>query len=643
MVPVNDPNREAKAADGTASFLCSSGDQSDIACSHDDTVSAPPPPNISATKRTAPSGTYSLGPGDLLGDYLLEGRLGRGGMGEVYRALHIRLDRRVALKVIAPGQIASEPAVARFYHEMRAVGRLDHPHLVRATDARRVGPWHVLVMELLDGLDVGRLLRRLGRAPVADACEIARQAAEGLAHAHAHCLVHRDVKPSNLMLSRGGTVKVLDLGLVRFQEAAPGLTADGTAMGTPDYVSPEQVDDPRGATPRSDLYSLGCTLYHLLAGRPPFHDSDSPFEKMLRHRTAPVPPLQERRPELPTSLVALLERLMAKEPAARPASAGEVAEGLRPWCVGADLSGLLERSLAVEPRNGSLELAEDRVSSTTARPVPEPGGHAAPPATAERPAPPRPNPAPGRARPRNRFAVTSALAVLAITGVIAGLAVFGGREPPRPDLRGSIDLVVYEAAATGDEFVPGDPARQGLRLRDHRALPLGPRDWVRIEAKVSRPSYLYVVWIDTDGRATPLWPWLDGAWDRRPSSEKPRDRLSIPDPDGGHDIMPLSGGAPGVEALLLLARETRLGPAENEEVQRALSQLRPRQARAGDEAAFVLLKDGERVDEELTRAPIPPKAGSSGDHEVQVSRAMKQLRKIFPTTYAACFGNRGVR
>ncbi len=180
--------------------------------------------------------------------------------------MHLRLGREVALKVIVPPYLSSEEMMARFYREMRAVGRLDHPQLVRATDARQVDQRHILVMELLDGINLKDLVDRVGPLSVADSCELIRQAAEGLEHAHQHGIVHRDIKPANLMLIRGGTIKVLDLGLARLQEEeADGLTPSHLAMGTPDYVAPEQAVDPRAVSPRSDLYSLGCTLYHLLA------------------------------------------------------------------------------------------------------------------------------------------------------------------------------------------------------------------------------------------------------------------------------------------------------------------------------------------------------------------------------------------
>jgi serine/threonine protein kinase len=314
-----------------------------------------------------------LSPGLILGDYQLQERIGRGGMGAVYRALHLRLGRAVALKVIAPPLLSSEQAMARFYREMRAVGQLDHPHLVRATDARHIGDWHLLIMELLDGMDLGRLMARIGLLSIADACEMIRQTAEGLEHLHERGIVHRDIKPSNLMLIRGGTIKVLDLGVARLQEEmADGITPSHLVTGTPDYMAPEQAEDPRAVTPRSDAYSLGCTLYHLLAGQPPYHDSASPFGKLLGHRQAPIPPLRPRRPELSEGLAGVLDRMLAKDPATRPGSAREVAEGLRPWCLGADLPALLDRALRAsdppEPSAGVMSVRTKTMPSLVASP-----------------------------------------------------------------------------------------------------------------------------------------------------------------------------------------------------------------------------------------------------------------------------------
>jgi serine/threonine protein kinase len=288
-----------------------------------------------------------LRPNLALGEYRLTQLLGRGGMGEVYRAVHLRLDRPVAIKVLAPARLADPAAVARFARELRAIGRLDHPNLVRATDAGEHGPWHFLVMELLDGVDLRTLVQHSGPLASADACELTRQAAEGLQYGHEQGIVHRDLKPSNLMLTSAGVVKLLDLGLARVTEADglddTSLTSTGQPMGTPDYMAPEQCSSARAATARTDLYSLGCTLYFLLAGRPPFHGADSYPSKLHAHRYEPVPPLGTARPDLPIELIALVDRLLAKDPADRPESAVQVADELVVWSTAADLSGLVQR------------------------------------------------------------------------------------------------------------------------------------------------------------------------------------------------------------------------------------------------------------------------------------------------------------
>jgi len=280
-----------------------------------------------------------------LGEYRLLGKLGQGGMGTVYKALHTELDRVVALKVLPMGRLADDRAVARFKREIQAAGRLEHPHIVRALDAREVEGTRFLVMEYVDGLDLSELVQRLGPLPIADACELVRQAALGLQYAHEHGLVHRDVKPSNLMLTRDGQIKVLDLGLARFRAEQPAgkeMTDTGQAMGTADYMAPEQVSDSRGVDIRADIYSLGCTLYKLLSGRAPFSGPKykSSYDKMTAHVREPVPPIEDSRERIPEELVAVMNRLLAKDPAQRYATPGEVAKAVGRFATGCDLPGL---------------------------------------------------------------------------------------------------------------------------------------------------------------------------------------------------------------------------------------------------------------------------------------------------------------
>ncbi len=266
--------------------------------------------------------------------------LGRGGMGDVYLAEHRHLGRRVALKAIRPSLLDSPAAALRFRQEVAAVGRLAHPNIVHAQDAEEAAGRCVLVMEYVEGTSLAERLLRQGRLPVAEACACARQAALGLQCAHENGLVHRDIKPHNLMRTPDGTVKVLDFGLARVlreQAAAPPdpLTGEGAVMGTADYIAPEQARDSRQADIRADIYSLGCTLYHLLAGRVPFPGGTA-IDKIVRHSGEEPEPLSRLRPDLPAGLARVVGKMMARDPAARYQTPAEVAAALAPF-VGPDL------------------------------------------------------------------------------------------------------------------------------------------------------------------------------------------------------------------------------------------------------------------------------------------------------------------
>lgn len=278
-----------------------------------------------------------------LGQYEILEKIGRGGMGTVYKAMHTRLKRLVALKLLPGDRTQTPEAVARFQREMEAVGRLDHPHLVRAHDAGEAEGQHYLAMEFVDGINVARLIRQGGRLPVANACEVIRQAALGLQHAHEHGLVHRDVKPSNLMLTEDGQIKVLDLGLARLtEEVRPDqedATATGQVFGTGDFIAPEQGQDPRQADSRSDIYSLGCTLYFLLAGHAPFSGPEwnTFMKKVMAHAHTPIAPITSIRGDIPEPVATILARMTAKSPGERFQSAGEVARSLEAYAAGNNL------------------------------------------------------------------------------------------------------------------------------------------------------------------------------------------------------------------------------------------------------------------------------------------------------------------
>ena len=265
-----------------------------------------------------------------VGRYVILDRLGSGSMGRVYRAHHLLMGRVVALKVIAPEISQNARVVARFQREIRLVGRLDHPNVVRAYDADQVGNMLYIVMEYVAGQGLNVRLRSKGVLSPSQVVDYASQAALGLAHAHAMGIVHRDVKPSNLLLGEDGVVKVLDLGLGALMEAdqeATFATADGIAVGTVDYMSPEQATG-RDVDGRSDLFSLGCAMYHLAAGKVPF-PGDSPIERLGRRIGGKPVPILEVRPDLPPALVRVLDKLLATRPADRFQSANEASDAFQ--------------------------------------------------------------------------------------------------------------------------------------------------------------------------------------------------------------------------------------------------------------------------------------------------------------------------
>lgn len=266
-----------------------------------------------------------------IGNYDLLERLGAGGMGAVYKARHRRMKRVVALKVMAARLSQNPLFVKRFQREVETIASLGHPNVVMAYDADEAEAGHFLVMEFVDGLDLAACVARHGPLPVPLAVDCMLQAARGLAYAHDRDLVHRDVKPHNLLLDVHGTVKVADLGLARLQHAsdaeADAVTSAGGVLGTVEYMSPEQALDSTTIDGRADVYSLGCTLHFLLTGRAPYR-GDSIMSVLLQHRSAAVPSLTAARPDVPAALDDLFQRMMAKDAARRTAGMADAAAEL---------------------------------------------------------------------------------------------------------------------------------------------------------------------------------------------------------------------------------------------------------------------------------------------------------------------------
>ncbi len=277
-----------------------------------------------------------------LGQYRLVRRLGHGSMGTVFLGMHTKLKQVVAIKLLPLQWAHDKNAVGRFHREMEAVGKLNHPNIIRARDAGEADGLQYLVMDFLPGVSLKEVLEDCGPLPITDACEIVRQTAVGLEHAHDHHLVHRDVKPSNLLISKDGQVVVLDLGLARLRSDY-ALTASNDVLGTADYMAPEQFTDPRSVDHRADIYSLGCMLYHTLTGQTPFTGPtyQSAVSKLTAHAEHTMPKVQELRPEVSDELAAVLEKMVARWPDQRFSTAIEAAQALDPYISGADLRSLL--------------------------------------------------------------------------------------------------------------------------------------------------------------------------------------------------------------------------------------------------------------------------------------------------------------
>ena len=267
-----------------------------------------------------------------LNQYLLLDKIGEGGMGQVFRARHTRMDREVALKVMRKEKLDNPEAVRRFHREIRAAATLAHENVVMAFDADQAGDVHFFAMEFVDGTTLERYVHEKGPLPMAEACDYVRQAALGLQHAHEKGLIHRDIKPSNLLLTKSGVVKISDLGLVLVDTptgpAASRITREGLTVGTPDFLAPEQARNPRSADIRADIYALGCTFYYLLAADVPYPQG-TPTEKMVQHAREPMP--VPTRPDLPAGVKSVLSKMTSKKPEKRYSAPAEVAMALAPF------------------------------------------------------------------------------------------------------------------------------------------------------------------------------------------------------------------------------------------------------------------------------------------------------------------------
>jgi len=454
----------------------------------------------------------------ILGEYELLEPLGHGGMGEVWKARHRRLDKLVALKLITTGRRGDAQARSRFLREMKAVGRLEHPNLIEAHDAGEQDGDVYLVMKLLEGKDLARLVRECGPLPVSQACRLLRQAALGLQYLHEHGLVHRDIKPSNLMRLPDGTLKILDFGLAHFSTAAAteGMSRSGQVVGTPDYMAPEQIEATTAVDSRADLYSLGATLFFLLTGRPPFAHHTELWPKLDAHRQEPPPDVRQLRGDVPPALAELVARLLAKRPEDRPQTPAEAA---------AALASFSEEASTVDLPRGPL---------------------------------------PQRRWFRGRLAWVVGMATAVGLVVVLGIALFwgpwnrptggfNGGDVTRP-VHSALPLEVFRWEADFLESVNGVSKPRGLLGVSAFQPRLGDR-LGRIEAELSEPAQAYLIAYRPDGQEDLCWP---------PEEDQPPPAVTGPRyPRPGLDVdYELSDGT-GLQVFVLAASRRPL-PAYRE-------------------------------------------------------------------------------
>ncbi len=382
-------------------------------------------------------------PGTLLAErYLLRDRLAAGGMGEVWRARDTVLAREVAVKLLGAMTTADDAALQRFRREAEAMAALQHPNIVTIFDVGTHAGAPFIVMELLAGPTVEQIVRDRGALGEPEAARLATQVAAGLAAAHQAGVVHRDIKPGNLMLSTSGDLKVVDFGIARLAHGS-GLTATNSVLGSAAYLSPEQASG-APADERSDLYALGCVLTTMLTGHPPFA-GEHPLSVMQQHVASAPPALRDRRPAISLAMEALVHRLLAKDPSDRPSSASEVRDEL------STLSSPAVPETATVPLPRPEATQPMPVSAEPSHTVPLPTG--APPRGSSEPGHPATYPPPTRGAAR-RWVVPAILAALALAAVVAI-----GTQMIAPD-RGTVgggDQSSAESTATAPSESPADP------------------------------------------------------------------------------------------------------------------------------------------------------------------------------------------
>jgi serine/threonine protein kinase len=534
--------------------------------------------------------------------YAVTALLAEGGMGQVYRAKHLKLGREVAIKVIRPDRVSAE-YLARFQTEAEAVARLNDPNIVQIYE---VGEYDeggakipYLALEFVPG---GTLEFRAGKYPLHpdEASRVVRVLARAVAHAHARGVVHRDLKPDNVLIAPPegsmlleaamGRPKITDFGLARREAGDPSATRPGSVMGTPSYMAPEQAEG-RPAGKPADVYALGAILFRLLTGRVVF-PSDTWI--IALHKVCTEPPRfpDELRGKIPPALEALCLRCLDKEAARRPKAD--------------ELASELERLLSFD----TLPPTE-----------------------------PYRTPAPRRPR-RRVLAAVGVLALLLLAG-LTGWKLWPLPKPVPDDFPKSRPAAVVPLRGVLDAEMrrEGDRLRnQFIPLSDPAARPLRPRDEIRVSVELNSPAYIYILWIDTEGKVSPQYPWIDHDWTRR-DAEVRAERFELPRFEGAWGAWRMGPGEPGLETMVLLCREEPLpATVDLEGILRGLGKV-PLDGQ--DAGAISWFENGNTVRNEKQRAPLA-KAVEGGNPLERVNREIHlRVKDHFDYTRTITYGNTG--
>ena len=551
-----------------------------------------------------------------IGGYELQGELGKGGMGVVYKAKDKDLPRFVALKMILQADRATADEMSRFHQEAEAIAQLQHPNIVEIFAKGKHEGKPFLVLEFCEGGSLEDVLKKRA-VPPSEGAELVETLARAIQVAHEAGIWHRDLKPANILLTKARTPKITDFGLAKCF-GKEGLSITGAIMGTPSYMAPEQASgESHRIGPLTDVWALGTILYELFTGQKAFPGSNS---LSVIYNVAMEEPVSPRtlNPHLPKQLEAICLKCLCKDPAERYTSAESLADDLRSWNRGRETLNQNNEDSSY----GENELAELAPKQTSDNQV---GVETEDFSNQDHTLPPfsvasklnETNQKTPQSKTRRRIWVWPCLAMSVLGGI--GLVVFLCWDQTE-NIKGEIDIRVWKGNRSGE----------GRLLHQAGVLPLQAGDFVQVKSELSTgPAYLYVVWLEASGNVVPLYPWKKQNWDQRPDDEQPVPELVFPQ-------TPLSSGPSGVEGMVLMVRPTKLPKGADRKLQAVFAQWK-KQTSPGDPHYRFWLENGRIVSEETNRG-APNFERLPDDPVTQVQQLMKgPLAEWFPYTRAVCY------